>query len=155
MDGIGASNNEGKTRGGHRFGKGNPGRPKGSRNKASLLAEKILSKDIKKIAEVVTKAAKGGDLTAARLCIERLVPPAKGRLVSFPMPEIKTIDDIAGALQALWGAVSMGAISIDEMLTLTAVLEKHGTIIHASELERRVIALEAAKTPKLEYRNQP
>jgi hypothetical protein len=119
------------------------------------LAEKILSKDIKKIAEVVSKAATEGDLNAARLVLQLLVPPAKGRLVSFPMPEIKMIDDIAGALQALWGAVSTSAISIDEMPTLTAVLEKHGTIIHASELKKRVIALEAAKTPKLEYRNQP
>jgi hypothetical protein len=110
---------------------------------------------ISKRAEVVSKAATEGDLNAARLVLQLLVPPAKGRLVSFPMPEIKMIDDIAGALQALWGAVSTSAISIDEMPTLTAVLEKHGTIIHASELKKRVIALEAAKTPKLEYRNQP
>jgi hypothetical protein len=38
-----------------------------------------LSKDVKKIAEVVTKAAKEGDLTAARLVLERLIPPMKSR----------------------------------------------------------------------------
>ncbi len=137
------------------FQKGNSGRPKGSRNKASILAEKILSKDIKAIAEVVTKAAKEGDLTAARLCIERLVAPAKQRLVSFQMPEIKTVDDVAGAMQALWSAVSTSAITIDEMLALTAVLEKHSTIIQANELEKRIIALEKSKTKQIEYRNQP
>jgi hypothetical protein len=137
------------------FQKGNPGRPRGSRNHATILAERRLSKDIKAIAEVVTKAAKEGDLTAARLCIERVVPPAKQRLVTFQMPEIRSIDDIAGAMQALWTAVSTGAIGIDEMLALTAVLERHSEIVHASELEKRITALEGVKTKQLEYRNQP
>jgi hypothetical protein len=92
-----------------------------------------LSKDIKKIAEVVSKTALEGDLTAARLVMERLIPPMKSRVVRFSMPKIESVDDIAGAMQALWAAVSTGAITIDEMLALTAVLEKHGTIIHASE----------------------
>jgi transposase InsO family protein len=109
-----------------------------------VLAEKILSKDIKKIAEVVSKAATEGDLNAARLVLRYLVPPAKGKVVRVRMPKIESVDDIACAMQAVWAAVSTGAITIDEMLALTAVLEKHRAIVHASELEKRIIALEAS-----------
>jgi hypothetical protein len=146
-------NNERKT--GHRFQKGNPGRPRGSRGKAAVLAEKLAAKDITEIVNVLVTAAKAGDVPSATVLLNRLWVPPKGRCVSFPMPPIVTVDDIAGALSALWTAVSSAAITVDEMLALCAVLERHASIIHAQDHEKRLLALEASKTKQLEYRNAP
>jgi len=55
----------------------------------------------------------------------------------------------------LWAALSTGAIDVSEMVSLCAVLEKHASTLHAEDHEKRLLALEAAKTPKFEYRNQP
>jgi hypothetical protein len=92
-----------------------------------------LSKDIKKIAEVVSKAALEGDMVAARLVMERLIAPIKSRAVRFQMRKIESVADISAAMQDLWEAVSSGAITIDEMLSLTAVLEKHASAVAALE----------------------
>ena len=59
---------------------GNPsGKPPGTRNKTTMLAEKLMQDDARDIVRVVLEAAKGGDMTAARLILERIFPVRKGR----------------------------------------------------------------------------
>ena len=48
-----------------------------------------------------SNAAKNGDPTAMRLCVERLVPLRKGRPVVFDMLPVKTAADIARAVGEL------------------------------------------------------
>jgi hypothetical protein len=81
---------------------GNPAGPaKGTRHKITMLAEKLLEDDRDDIVRAVIAAAKGGDPTAMRLCIERLIPVRKGRPVVFDLPPVKTAADIAGAVGEL------------------------------------------------------
>mgnify|MGYP000545246334 CR=1 FL=1 len=64
---------------------GNPnGRSKGSKNKVTLLreavkqgAEDLMIKELPKIIEVVIKQAQGGDLTAAKMILDRTIPVIK------------------------------------------------------------------------------
>jgi hypothetical protein len=54
---------------------GNPaGMSKGTRHRATMLAEKLMEDDAENTVQAVVNAAKAGDPTAMRLCIERLVP---------------------------------------------------------------------------------
>lgn len=60
------------------------GRKKGSKNKLTLLREAVLNKqeevilkELPKIVEVVCKKAQEGDLTAAKLILERIIPVRK------------------------------------------------------------------------------
>jgi hypothetical protein len=65
---------------------GNPaGMPKGTRHRATQLAEKLMEDDAENIVRAVANAAKAGDPTAMRLCIERLAPVRKGRPVTFDL----------------------------------------------------------------------
>src|SRR5687767_3759377 len=83
----------GKTAGttrGKPFGPGNPGRPKGSRNKATLALEALLDGEAEAIARKAVELAKAGDTVALRLCLERIIPARKDRPVAFVMPEITT-----------------------------------------------------------------
>ena len=61
---------------------GNPkGRPKGSKNKATLLREAMqkkadimLSKELPQVLRAVVTAAKAGDMSAAKMILDRTIP---------------------------------------------------------------------------------
>src|SRR5919202_1425186 len=67
---------------------GNPaGRPKGAKNKTTLLAEQ-LEADGEPLLERRLARALEGDSVALRFCLARLLPPAKHRPVSFELPAL-------------------------------------------------------------------
>ena len=58
---------------------GNPsGKPPGTRARVTVLAEKLIEDQHDDIMKAVIERAKGGDPTAMRLCVERLIPARKG-----------------------------------------------------------------------------
>ena len=66
------------------------GRPKGAKNKKTELQEALLSKtsdlmiqNLNKVVEIVIEKAQGGDLTAAKMIMDRLIPVKKA--VEFNM----------------------------------------------------------------------
>src|ERR1043166_9359171 len=72
---------------------GNPqGRPLGARNAATVIAEQLLDGEAEAITRKVIELAKQGDLTAVRLCLERIVPPRRDRPVHFTLPAISSAD---------------------------------------------------------------
>src|SRR5215207_6317623 len=76
---------------------GNPkGRPKGSRNRASLLLEHLIEGEA--VVRALLAAAKGGDVPAARALLDRLVPPRKERPVKVGLPELRSAKDARDAL---------------------------------------------------------
>jgi hypothetical protein len=51
---------------------GNPrGRPKGARHRATILAEQLMQGDAEDVVRAVIAAAKGGDMTAAKIILDR------------------------------------------------------------------------------------
>lgn len=58
---------------------GNPkGRPQGSRNKESLMAEKLFADDVESVCKAVIDKAKSGDMSAAKLVLDKTVTCSKG-----------------------------------------------------------------------------
>ena len=122
---------------------GNPAGPaKGTRHKITMLAEKLLEDDRDAIVRAVIAAAKGGDPTAMRLCVERLVPLRKGRPVVFDLPPVKTAADIAGAVGELARAMAAGELTTDEASAAASVIEMHRRAIETTEIELRLQKLE-------------
>ena len=76
-----------------RFAPGNnanpTGRPLGSKHKATLAIEALLEGEAEKLTRKAVELALAGDTTALRLCLERLVPPAKSRRVSIDLPKLE------------------------------------------------------------------
>jgi hypothetical protein len=130
------------------FQKGQSGNPagyhKGSRHKVTLLAEKMLADDQDEILRAVIEAAKAGDSTAMKLCIDRLVPLRKGRPVVFDLPPVKTAADIAGAVGELARAMAAGELTTDEASAAASVIEMHRRAIETTEIELRLQKLEEA-----------
>ena len=125
---------------------GGPGRPEGSRNKATLLLDQIATDEGQEILRKVVEAAKSGDARSAEIILSRIWPVRKGRPVSLQLPLIETAADIVKALGVVAGAVGAGEITADEGAAVATVLETKRKALETSELEARITALEKERS---------
>ena len=104
---------------------GNPGgRRRGSRNKATLAAAALLAGESEALTRKAVEMALGGDPTAMRLCIERVLPPCRERTVKFSLPPIEPArtgkrcgpspHDVSLAMDAVTSALARGEITPGE-----------------------------------------
>lgn len=125
---------------------GNPkGRPRGSRNRVTLVALAAMEEGADAIARKVVEMAKAGDISAARLVIERLVPVAKERPMFLALPDTSTADGIAQAQDAILQAVAAGELLPGEGATLAGIVEARRKAVETLELEARITVLETKK----------
>jgi hypothetical protein len=124
---------------GGRFGPGNPGKRPGTRNKATMAALALLEGEAEALTRRCIEMALEGDATAMRLCLDRLLP--KGRPVRLHLP-LRTLDDLEAATAAVTAALAEGAVALDEVATLTGLVEARRRLLETTELERRLAALE-------------
>lgn len=121
---------------------GNAGKPKGARAKITVLAEKLLAEDAETIVRVVVDAARNGDLTAARLVLERIAPPRKDYPVNIDLPKVEGLQDAPRILGAILNAVAGGELTPSEGEGLTRLVEGFAKSIELVDLERRITELE-------------
>ena len=89
--------------------------------------------------------ALAGDSTALRLCLDRILPPRRERLVNFKLPRLKAPDDAAEAMAALTGTVAAAEISPGEAAELAKLVEAFVRALEASELDQRLRSIEEWK----------
>ncbi len=125
---------------------GNPsGRPKGSKNQATLLAIAAMEGEIGEIVRRIIEAAKMGDMAAARLVIDKLIPAAKDRPISINLPRIIDVAACTDAQAKIMTAVASGDLLANEGETLAGLVEHQRRAIESSEIMKRLEALEALK----------
>lgn len=123
---------------------GNPlGKPKGARHRTTLLAEKLMQDDAEAVVSAVLNAAKNGDMTAARIVVDRLCPARKDTTINFSLPQIESAADAAGAMAAILSAVAAGDLTPAEAETVTKLVETHLRALEACDFEKRLSDLEA------------
>jgi hypothetical protein len=122
---------------------GNPaGKPVGARHRITMLAEKLMEDEVDDIVRTVVTAAKSGDLAAARLVLDRIAPPRKGRPIHLSLPKMTSAGDVAAAVSAVANAMGQGELTPEEAASVAAVLEMRRKALETIEIERRVAALE-------------
>lgn len=119
------------------------GRPRGSRNKASLAAQALLDGHSDALVKKCMHMALSGDTTAMRLCIERLLPTRKELPVSVAPLRGRTASEIAQTLDRLFKHVSSGQLTAAEAQTIANLLEMRRRTLETESLEARLKALEA------------
>ena len=77
------------------------GRPRGARNKTTLTAEALLDGKVEALTNKLIDKALKGDMTAMRLCFERILPRNRDRAVAFNLPDIETAADARAASSAV------------------------------------------------------
>jgi hypothetical protein len=123
---------------------GNPtGRRIGCRNKTTIAAAALLAGEAEALTQTAVELALVGDPTALRLCLERILPPCRDRMVKFALPPIESAADIAAAMKAVTSALAGGVISPGEAATIAAVVDTFVRAIETSDFERRLKLLEA------------
>lgn len=123
---------------------GNPaGRPRGSRNKASLLAEALLEDETEGIIRKLAELARAGDMTALRLCLERLILPLKERPMRLALPPLNTAEDLLAAVNVIVAAVAEGEVSESEAKTMLGLVESVRETLAVVQYGARLSALEA------------
>jgi hypothetical protein len=123
---------------------GNPkGRPQGSRNKATIALEALISGEAERVVQTMIEAAKNGDVAAAKALLDRLIPPRKGRSIMLDLPRVESGADLVHALSATIDAMANGVVTPDEAATVAGVLEQKHKAIEVEEIGRRLAALEA------------
>jgi len=140
----GTSKNEKKTKGrlfqpGNKFGKG---RPLGSRNKASIVLQSMIEGEGEDVVRSLIKQALDGNTAAAKILVERIVPPAKERAVSIELPKVVNATDAINAATEVLANFAAGEITPSEMNTAITALTKFSGMIEAADFDKRLTDLE-------------
>jgi uncharacterized protein DUF5681 len=127
---------------------GNPaGRPRGSRNRATLLMQCLLADEAEAIGRKAIEMAKAGDLAAIRLCMDRLAPARKDEPVAFELPPIEKPADIVAATASIVAAVAAGELTPSQAAELSKVIDVHVQALECKGFDERLTKLE--NRPKL------
>lgn len=122
---------------------GNPsGKAPGTRNRATMLTERLLDGKSEAMVRMIIKKAKEGDAFALRFCLDRIVPPRRDRPVNFSIPDLKSANDASKAMAAITSAVASGELTPNEAAELSRVIETFLKAVETSDLEGRLTALE-------------
>jgi hypothetical protein len=122
---------------------GNPnGRPIGARNRATRLAEALLDEEAVALMQKAIDLAKAGDITALRLCLERLIPRRVESAIDFEMPQISEPKHAVAALSRITEGIGSGELTATEAHTLVALVEATIKTIEVVDLDQRLTALE-------------
>ena len=123
---------------------GNTGRPKGSRNKATIAIESLLEGQAEALTQTAIKKALVGDSVALRLCMDRIAPPPKDAAVTFSMPIMSNVLDAAEAAGSVLRAVSEGELTPLEATRVMGLIDSYRRTLELTEIEERLKALETA-----------
>lgn len=125
---------------------GNPkGKPYGTRNKATQMVLGLMEGAAEEITKAVLDAARGGDLSAAKMVLERLAPPMRERPINIDLPDTGTAQGCADASNAVLQAVGVGDLLPGEGATLAGIIENRRRSIETLELEARIVTLEESQ----------
>jgi hypothetical protein len=122
---------------------GNPdGRPKGSRNTTTVALESLLDGQAQALTQKAIDLALGGDISALRLCLDRILPPRKDRPVTFALPPINSAQDAAATVSAVLAAVAAGDLTPADAAEISKLIEAYVRAVETAELTERLERLE-------------
>lgn len=124
------------------FARGNAGKPRGARHKATQAALALLDGEVEALTRKAVEMSLEGDTVALRLCLERIAPPRRDAPVQFVLPQMKTARDAAQAAGAVLDAVSIGELTPIEGAHIMGLVETYRRTLETSDLEARVAILE-------------
>lgn len=125
-----------------------PGQSANPAGRSSELAKwrAQISEHIDDLLETLIFYAKNGDVQAAKLLLERVMPALKPRALPQQVPGLVDVDAFGEQGKVVIRAVALGELSIDDGAALLTALGTHAKLIEVEELEKRIAALEGTKS---------
>lgn len=131
-----------------RFSPGKSGNPQGRPKSESTALRESLAEGAADVVKAVLGAAKAGDIQAAKIVLDRLLPPLKStaQTVHLDLPATASLLDIARAILA---ATASGILPPDIAAQLVAAVGTFCRIEETEEMRDRIAALEKATCPPI------
>ena len=130
---------------------GNPaGRPRGSRNRASLRMQEMLEQRAEELVEKLVAMAIAGNIGALRLCLDRLARGGQNEPLLCEMPPLQKASDAVAAIAGVASAAAAGDVTADEAAKLARVISLYVNTLEAHEFEDRLARLERADFKRVE-----
>jgi hypothetical protein len=123
---------------------GNPaGKPKGTRHKATQAAMVLLGGEAEALTRKAVELALEGDVTALRLCLDRIVPSLKSAtpMVKLDMPAPNNLTDTA---KAFVSAAANGEVPPDIAAQMVSAVASVARVEEMEHVKQRLEALERA-----------
>ncbi len=122
---------------------GNPsGRPRGALNRATVLAQELLSARVERIAGKLIELAEGGDMRAIRVYMDRLMPVIKHQPIAVELPPIENAADSVEAVARIAAAVAAGELTATEAAELAKVVDVYVRALDSKGFDGRLSKLE-------------
>ncbi len=132
---------------GGQFRAGFSGNPTGRPRSESTALRLQMAERAEDVLQVVLQAALSGDMAAAKMILDRLVPPLRPHAESVLIP-LDTPAGPAATAEAILAAAVTGKIPPDAAMQLLSATASLTRIIETAELQARLEALERAVTPQ-------
>src|SRR5262245_59825503 len=118
------------------------GRPRGALNRATVLAQELLSARVESIARKLIELAEGGDMRAIRVCMERLMPVIRHQPIAVELPPIEKPADSVEAAASIAAAVAAGELTATEAAELAKVVDVYVGAVAIRGFDERLSKLE-------------
>jgi hypothetical protein len=124
---------------------GNPnGRPKGILDKRTALSV-LLKPHAEALIDKAIEMALAGDMTALKLCLERLIPKARDEAVKFDIhANLTKTDALLHVGEQILRTVAEGNLTPEQGRSLASLLDMQRKTIETTELAARLQAIEAS-----------
>lgn len=131
-----------------RFTPGTSGNPQGRPKSETTALRQSLADGAADVVTAILDAAKAGDMQAAKIVLDRLLPPIKAtaQAVHLALPEAASPLDIARAILA---ATASGTLAPDIAAQLVSAIGTFCRIEESEDLRGRIAALEKATRPSI------
>jgi hypothetical protein len=128
---------------------GNPtGKPRGLRNKVTVAVEGLMGQYVHQVTARVIERASKGDMVAARLILDRVVPIRRGRPVRLKLPDIVDAASVMVAQALLVSAVATGNLTPEEAEPLSSMLSTYLKTVETVDIDRRLRDVENKMTDR-------
>jgi hypothetical protein len=131
---------------GRPFAKGNAGRPPGSKNRKTVVAQALLAGEETELVRKAIELAKAGDVQMLKFLLDRLLP--KERLIKIDLPRLDFSDEAIDGMAAVSRAIAEGQITPSEGAAISNMISGYSRAVEVWDLSRRIDALEASLNPK-------
>jgi hypothetical protein len=118
------------------------GRKKGQRDRATVIVEKLFASHVRDVAKCVVRAAMGGEKWAAKLVIERVMPPAREAPINFRFGQISSPLEIPGGIQEVLSLAAAGEISLSDAERICAMIGLLRQAFETADMAQRLEAVE-------------
>lgn len=124
---------------GNHFGRG---RPRGARNKRTLLAQQILDERAEPIMRKAILQGIQGDSAMLRMLLGYILPRRRDAPVNIgPLP-MGTIEELAQASATVLQKTASGQITPNEAQIISGLIESHRKVLETQQFDQRIHVVE-------------